>query len=477
MVDNWLEQYPPEIDVYKVPHGRMKELVNIINEKLQKLEIQESINFADDLETTLENIYTTIWELKNHEIIENTVIMSQLKERLLSRQVYNKSVCNCHEDSDLIRIIDLVEMVYSSPTENERNFYWHSLQEALYDFLDDFLPHMEEEENTFQPLLNQYFNYEELKEIQETVIIKHEEWTEKLNSGEKSLKRFKRDSESFDPEPKEEPTSDWINQLPDEILQQIFSWLGDPRDLSRVSRTCIRWNSLSRFSSLWKTLPLSQWERNIWSWEIVDLEEILETEAVIIEEDADDSFYHNMLEQVKLIGHKVSKFSICGSKSASNYIIKSMLLWLPNIKELNCSYTNICHSAFDDCNIKFLNLAKLDLSGCHFITDHGLKLLLNRIPANFERVRWISLSGCVNLTDETFKILHRFSKTLVHIDFSGCSRLTGQAMRKFVECCSNIELESVFYCSLITDGPSPDVTNGCCNQDSSIRICCLNYQN
>ena len=119
-------------------------------------------------------------------------------------------------------------MVYSSSTEKERNFYWHNLQEALYDFLDDFLPHMEEEENTFQPLLNQYFNYEELKEIQETVINKHEEWTEKLNSGEKSLKRFKRDSESLEAEVKEQSASDLINQLPDEILQQIFRQSEDP---------------------------------------------------------------------------------------------------------------------------------------------------------------------------------------------------------------------------------------------------------
>ena len=126
-------------------------------------------------------------------------------------------------------------MVYSSSTENERNFYWHNLQEALYDFLDDFLPHMEEEENTFQPLLNQYFNYEELKEIQETVINKHEEWTEKLNSGEKSLKRFKRDSESLDAEVKEQSASDLINQLPDEILQQIFRQSEEPFFVGKVS--------------------------------------------------------------------------------------------------------------------------------------------------------------------------------------------------------------------------------------------------
>jgi len=31
--------------------------------------------------------------------------------------------------------------------------------------MDEFLPHMEEEENTFQPLLCKYFNFEELKLI------------------------------------------------------------------------------------------------------------------------------------------------------------------------------------------------------------------------------------------------------------------------------------------------------------------------
>ena len=49
------------------------------------------------MEATLEIIYSTIWELKTHEIIENTVIMTKLKERMVQRQIYNRSVCNCHE--------------------------------------------------------------------------------------------------------------------------------------------------------------------------------------------------------------------------------------------------------------------------------------------------------------------------------------------------------------------------------------------
>ena len=39
------------------------------------------------------------------------------------------------------------------------------VKSAVYEFMEEFLPHMEEEENTFQPLLCKYFNYEELKLI------------------------------------------------------------------------------------------------------------------------------------------------------------------------------------------------------------------------------------------------------------------------------------------------------------------------
>ena len=38
--------------------------------------LQESIEFRQTaLETTLQLVYSIIWELKTHEIIENTVIM------------------------------------------------------------------------------------------------------------------------------------------------------------------------------------------------------------------------------------------------------------------------------------------------------------------------------------------------------------------------------------------------------------------
>jgi len=333
------EHFPPEIDVYKVPHNRMKQLVTSISEKLP--EIQESLNYEEQqqqrtsLENILENIYSTVWELKTHEIIENTEIMHKLKERMHSRQIYNRSVCNCHEDSDLIRIIDLVEMVYSSSDGTERNFYWQNLQEALYEFLDDFLPHMEEEENTFQPLLNEYFNYDELKQIQETVILQHEECKEKIRI-EKSLKRFKRDSESG--EVTEADTNEFefggFNKLPEETIYQIFTYFDDPRDLASSSQVCRRWNKVSKSSQFWRSLPLSQWERKIWKWTSDELLELIEKDY-IKDIDLDISneplIYDIILDQLNATGSSVKRLSVSGSKTLTNISLRDIL-------KVSCTY-------------------------------------------------------------------------------------------------------------------------------------------
>ena len=74
-------------------------------------------------------------------------------------------------------MIDLVESIYSSLDKTSRTYYWQRLQGEIiiiiskfgqrlfsilnlskgeiYQFLDDFDQHMEEEESIFQPLLNQ----------------------------------------------------------------------------------------------------------------------------------------------------------------------------------------------------------------------------------------------------------------------------------------------------------------------------------
>ena len=248
---------PAETDVYTLPHKRMRQLVSTVTELLP--EIQASLHTAS--EQLLQAVYATMWELKTHEIIENQVIMEQLKARLVSRQVYNHPVCNCHEDSELLEIIDLVEFVHGSSSPAERLHYWTRLQEILATFLDDFLPHMEEEESTVQPLLNQYFDTSELKVLKETVIREHLEWRERVDNEKRLITQMKTSAVTASEEHSE------VDRLPDEILLKIFSTLSDPRDLGRVGRVCRQWRTVARAPQLWRSLPLSAWEVGSWCWQ------------------------------------------------------------------------------------------------------------------------------------------------------------------------------------------------------------------
>ncbi len=55
-------------------------------------------------------------------------------------------MCNCHKDSRLLGVISLVEKVYSATSEEQQEEHGQQLQEALSEFLEEFVHHMEEEE-------------------------------------------------------------------------------------------------------------------------------------------------------------------------------------------------------------------------------------------------------------------------------------------------------------------------------------------
>ena len=56
-------------------------------------------NFSggDDLESLLSTLIRTFVEFKNHEMIENTLIMKKLKHKLKKLSIRNSAVCNCHK--------------------------------------------------------------------------------------------------------------------------------------------------------------------------------------------------------------------------------------------------------------------------------------------------------------------------------------------------------------------------------------------
>ncbi len=66
------------------------------------------------------------------------------------------------------------------------------------------------------------------------------------------------------------------------------------------------------------------------------------------------------------------------------------------------------------------------------------------------RLEWLSLSGCVHITDASLAALKRAAAaTLTYSDLSGCARLSGGAIANFTAACSRLGPENLAYCSRI----------------------------
>jgi len=260
------------------------------------------------------------------------------------------------------------------------------------------------------------------------------------------------------------------------LLLNIFGFLSDPRDLARAGQVCRRWRQGSRSSQFWRLLPLSQWQRNIWTWHPRDLFENIQEDRKhpvrALEEDG--SFYESFLQLLEEIGHNVKQLSVSGSSSLTNSGLKEILKRTTNIQELDCSYTNIGSPSFQSPDLSLTHLVRLDLSGCANISDDCIRILAGKIPCKSVCLKWLSLSGCELLTGSSLRYLEKFSSTLEHIDLSGCFRMTGSSIKVFTNQCQNLNLESLSYCSYIQDGPAPDISSGCQNLECNRRVCCRN---
>lgn len=109
------------------------------------------------------------------------------------------------------------------------------------------------------------------------------------------------------------------------------------------------------------------------------------------------------------------------------------------------SFSDSRYEEFDN-GVKKIQLTSLNLSGCWRVTDEGLFALLD--------------SGIV--------------VDISHLDVSGCFQLTGEGLEIFTETCPSLQPEKLSYCDNITDGPYPNLANGCANLCNPLRVCCRN---
>uniref|UniRef100_U3FWZ8 F-box/LRR-repeat protein 5 n=1 Tax=Micrurus fulvius TaxID=8637 RepID=U3FWZ8_MICFL len=400
--------FPEEVDVFTAPHWRMKQLVGLYCDKLSKTNFSNN----NDFRALLQSLYATFKEFKMHEQIENEYIIGLLQQR-------SQTVYNVHSDNKLSEMLSLFEKgLKNVKNEYEQLNYAKQLKERLEAFTRDFLPHMKEEEEVFQPMLMEYFTYEELKDIKKKVIAQHCSQKETAaeirrgislwNQAEELQKVFKYSvDEKADHETEEPEQATSIVHLPSEVMLTIFTYLS-PQELCRCSQVSSKWSQLAKTGFLWKHLYPVHWARGNWShgppgdldmepdeewvknrkdesrafqeWdEDADIDESEEngeeSSAISIvqkEKDLLQGIIHNILPRV---GSSVKTIVLAYSSAISNKMVRHILELCPNLEYLDLTQTDISDSAFESwswigcCQ----SLRHLDLSGCERITDMAVR--------------------------------------------------------------------------------------------------------
>ncbi|XP_058048295.1 F-box/LRR-repeat protein 5 isoform X2 [Ahaetulla prasina] len=400
--------FPEEVDVFTAPHWRMKQLVGLYCDKLSKTNFSNN----NDFRALLQSLYATFKEFKMHEQIENEYIIGLLQQR-------SQTVYNVHSDNKLSEMLSLFEKgLKNVKNEYEQLNYAKQLKEQLEAFTRDFLPHMKEEEEVFQPMLMEYFTYEELKDIKKKVIAQHCSQKETgaeirrgislLNQAEELQKAFKYSvDEKAEHEIEEPEQATNIVHLPSEVMLTIFSYLS-PQELCRCSQVSTKWSQIAKTGFLWKHLYPVHWARGNWShgppgdpdtepdeewvknrkdesqafheWdEDADIDESEEngeeSSAISIvqkEKDLLQGIIHNILPRV---GSSVKTIVLAYSSAISNKMVRYILELCPNLEYLDLTQTDISDSAFESwswigcCQ----SLRHLDLSGCERITDMAVR--------------------------------------------------------------------------------------------------------
>ncbi|XP_008335955.1 F-box/LRR-repeat protein 5 [Cynoglossus semilaevis] len=405
--------FPDEVDVFTGPHWRMKQLVGLYCEKLS----QTNFSNNSDFRSFLQSLCVTFKEFKMHEQIENEYIISLLQQRCCTAY-------NVHSDNKLSEMLSLFEKgLHSVKSEYEQLNYVQQLKERLEAFTQDFLPHMKEEEEVFQPMLMEYFSYEELKDIKKQVMAQHcsqQQWScaaEMLKGFslwsqvelQKAFKYTDHVKTDYELEHKTH-LSTHISQLPTEILLRFFRYLS-PQDLCRCSQVCSSWSQLSKTGSLWRHLYPVHWARgDYYSGPPGDLDQEPDDEWVKSrvnegrafqewDEDADvdesDLSNHTISSAVigtacrekrllngliqnllPSVGSSVKTMVLAYSSTVSSKMVRQILSFCPNLTYLDLTQTDVTDSAFDSWSFgPCLSLHHLDLSGCEKITDLTLKKL------------------------------------------------------------------------------------------------------
>eukprot|EP00118_Oscarella_pearsei_P002310 m.10187 g.10187 ORF g.10187 m.10187 type:complete len:507 (+) comp22013_c0_seq1:48-1568(+) len=497
---------PPEIDVFRLPHNRMKHLMNEIIGKMAKTNFSSVIQ----LQSLLHLVDSNVRVFRSHERIENQHILDNLHERIrrcaTPTSVWNDLKDEIHGDKRLEAMSKLINQLKAETLRSESECVQcgEKLKKAVDDFAVDFFPHMEEEESIVQPLLMEHFTRDELRQLKNDILRLHRLPTNSLSQEQLLLDQwnvFERKVQQSD-----------VTLLPSEIWLQIFQYLG-PKDLIHCGMVSKSWQALSHDLSLWKNISPKKWASCDWTFHIARGSEDDETGEVGCQiecadsDDGKDQFSSEIQvlngvvkSLLPRVGWSVRRMDLKGSKALTNGHLRQILKHCPYLEYLDVSYTNI-----SDLGLGCLEtwshgvpLVHVNVSMCDGITDKGLRHLAStlskpplgskqscsactcqnrkgrRQKSGQQSLLVLRLSGCFHVTDEGLRCLAEGMglPALEQLDLSGCPNVSGKGLTELVGTCHSLNHEEFYYCDNIVDGPYADTASGCKNVGSCSRVCC-----
>ncbi|CAF4162802.1 unnamed protein product, partial [Rotaria socialis] len=377
-----------EVNVFTFPHSRIKKLMNCCTSKFGHTDFT-SLNDFEELLIGLQCIFT---EFMAHEEIENHLVMKKLRKKLKQNSPMDDTelICNCHKVDRFTPLMALFRDGYAFIRRGnaDRMSYGVRLHKAMITFYNDFVPHMNEEENGIQPLLSKYFTDIELKMMRTQVIKmtlkKREDSTVNIVYRiERPLKIHVLSYErilSIDSLPHNilqfimnylpdrqikqsclRVNKQWnqcaskvlkqrspISQLPDEIVLRIFKLYLNPYDLFN---SCIRvskqWKYIIKDKTIWKTINPINWTRGQWNSNL-PLEEIpvdqYKNRSLTMNENRIISGLVNYL--LPNYGHSIENLILYGSLTINDNIARKIFDLCPNLKHLNIGMTKLTPKSF-----------------------------------------------------------------------------------------------------------------------------------
>lgn len=400
---------PEELDVFKRPHCHMKKLVKDIEAELH------CTDFADfvAMQALLSHLHSRFKQFKCHEEIENKYIVKELLPRLPShtKATLENDIHSDNRLSDLVSMVDSGLQLKARNSEDRRQCvdFMEHLKSAIANFVLDFIPHMDEEEEVYLPLLLEYFSENELRELTMLVLELHQ--LPEQHQSVQIVQSIQQHHQSAPIQP-EDTTNDmqaWspsLLSLPVELILYIFSYL-TPQELLRLLSLHSTLYHLALDSSLWQHLHPIRWARGYWhfftpppiqSEELVYFGLVDENNAikeyfgagVLInaqrkesmlekEQEKESAVLKGTLEHLlPHVGHHVLTLDLAHSKSISDETAFRMLRLCPNLKYIDLSHTEISDVAFRGLiheERSYWNLLYIDLSGCCRVTDTSLQRL------------------------------------------------------------------------------------------------------